>query len=192
VPGDQGSRRYPANGGESHFLLDGAPLRQHRQHANTVAPNYSPASAIAHVEAGGVMSKTVFILASAYSGNAVVAFGAGCSISAFSNETDPFCEGDDIAPVHGVRVNAGPCSFVLARHDAPHEADAAVQVWVQAIVGAPDGALLRWDDERQQVVDELAEDLDAFADQVLADFSDRQPLDTQTGPCATEGIEPLE
>lgn len=118
------------------------------------------------------MSKTVYLLCSGYSASDVVAFGAGCSLSAFVNESDPFELGDSEAPMHGVRVNAGPCSFLLSGHDAPEEAEGAVHVWLQAIIGAPDGALLRWDDERRCVVDELAPSDDAFADQVLADFAD--------------------
>lgn len=111
--------------------------------------------------------KTVYLLASGYSASAVVAFGVGCSLSAFVNERDPFDLGDSEAPMHGVRVNAGPCSFLLSGHDAPQEAEGAVHVWFQAIIGAPEGALLRWDNERGCVVDELAHDEDVFADDLM-------------------------
>jgi hypothetical protein len=72
----------------------------------------------------------------------------------------------------------GEAGFMAAQEKAHSDYARAVRgciaAWQQAIITAPDGALLRWDSDRQQVVDELAEDGAAFAEHHL--------LDTQSGP----------
>jgi hypothetical protein len=46
------------------------------------------------------------------------------------------------------------------------------ELWLQRIIGAEDGGLLRWDDERECVVDELGDDDDVFADSFSVDPPD--------------------
>jgi hypothetical protein len=74
----------------------------------------------------------------------------------------------------------GEAGFMAAQEKARNDYACAVRgriaAWQQAIITAPDGALLRWDEEREQVVDELAEGEATFADPHFPD--------TQTGPVA--------
>lgn len=51
---------------------------------------------------------------------------------------------------------------------AARKAAGCAALYLQAILGTSEGALLRWDSERGQVVDELDEDESAFADDPVA------------------------
>lgn len=71
-----------------------------------------------------------------------------------------------------VGVRTGGEWLVLSRHADQETASGKTVVWLQAILAAVDGGLLHWDDEKQQVVDELEEDEEAFAEPVSEETLD--------------------
>ena len=75
----------------------------------------------------------------------------------------------------GVLAGNPVAGFCISSHDTPEASTGARAAWIQAIIAASDGALLRWDADTQSVVDELAQDDSVFAD---------EPIDTQSGPVA--------
>jgi hypothetical protein len=90
--------------------------------------------------------KTVYLIVS----GGFLAFGTGCVLSVDSCFVRAF----------------SPAGFgVMLGYFSKNEAAACAHlaIWATAIASAPDGALLRWDDERQMVVDELAP-ADVFAE----------------------------
>lgn len=102
------------------------------------------------------MSKTVYLLDRK---GDFIAFGAGMFL--VNNQDNTIKVGLLVGP----SVIGG---FDLSSHPTEKDAAGAHAAWVQSIVGAPDGALLRWDVERGRVVDELAPDEDVFAEEVAA------------------------
>lgn len=102
----------------------------------------------------------------------VLAFGVGCLLS---------------VRVEGVQGNPNPWRVTgdrisISSHPTSQEAKNAVRVWLQAIMGATDGGLLSWDSDRGCVVDELAENVEAFADSYLTEASDGAEEDADPSP----------
>lgn len=140
-----------------------------------MAPGYSPASAVAHVEAGGVMSKTLYLIGL---NGAFLHWCPGCLVRTERNDVivarNPhgyrvdLCQVPYPAPSKTPGEMFGEPGFLKAQEDRSTAYARTVRgclaSWQQAIIAAPDGALLRWDEDRRQVVDELEEDEEAFAE----------------------------
>jgi hypothetical protein len=82
------------------------------------------------------VSKTIYILDTK---GDFIAFGAGMFI---------LDNADNTVKV-GVLAGVELAGWNLSKHETPNASAGALAAWIQAIVAAPDGALLRWDDERQ-------------------------------------------
>jgi hypothetical protein len=95
------------------------------------------------------MSKTIYLLDTK---GDLIAFGAGMFIIDNADNTIK------VGCLAGVEL----AGWNLSAHATPTESKGALAAWIQAIISAPDGALLRWDDERRQVVDELEVDEASF------------------------------
>lgn len=111
---------------------------------------------------------------------AFLEWGPGCIISV----TDPFPgvgEGWTVWAGHHDGVNLGEFA-------SEKQAQAACALFLQAIIAAPDGALLRWDNERQQVVDELEVADSSFGDYDPA-LLDPFAIDTNPIHCPVCGAE---
>lgn len=102
------------------------------------------------------MSKTVYLLDTKRD---FIAFGAGMFL--VNNQDNTIKVGLLVGP----SVLGG---FDLSSHPTEKDAAGAHAAWIQAIIAASEGTLLRWDVERGCVVDELAPDEGVFADEHLA------------------------
>jgi hypothetical protein len=107
------------------------------------------------------VSKTIYLLDTK---GDFIAFGAGMFIIDNADNTIKV----------GVLAGVELAGWNLSNHDTPQASAGALAAWIQAIVAAPDGSLLHWDNERRQVVDELGEDEGMFVPGHL--------MDTQTDP----------
>ncbi len=121
------------------------------------------------------MSKTKRLFLISDTGNCIE-WGPGCLLGVSRvQDTDGF----------GVASMSGQAHLILGVFATEKQAVAVRALFLQAILAAPDGGLLRWDDERQQVVDELAEDEDDFAPMPAIAFLTDVPedcIDSQSGP----------
>jgi len=105
-----------------------------------------------------------------------IEWGPGCAMGVEKNEK---AEGWSVfVPIAGGLVDLG----VFA---SEKQARAVRALWLDAIINAPYGGLLRYDDETESVVDELAPDEDVFA----GDIDDYRPELTEAGLAALEPIE---
>jgi hypothetical protein len=103
------------------------------------------------------MSKRLIILSFAHS---FVEWGPGCICT-----IGQIGDGADGSPIRStVVISSGEVYFHACDFDTSAEAKAARALWLQAILGAPGGGLLRWDVERGQVVNELYADDATFAE----------------------------
>lgn len=93
-------------------------------------------------------------------------------------------ERDYIAEGWSVIVPAPYTRFVLGTFASEKQARAVRALYLDAIINASCGGLLRYDDETQEVVDELAPDEDVFA----GDIDDYRPELTDAGLAALEPL----
>ena len=96
------------------------------------------------------MSKTVYLITT----SGFIAFGTGCTLTIDAGNV----------------LAMSPSGFGIQLHfmgKYTEKSDALLALWGAAIAHAPDGALLRWDEEKQDVVDELEADDSAFEEAPL-------------------------
>ena len=109
-----------------------------------------------------------------------IAFGAGMFL--VNNQDNTIKVGLLVGP----SVIGG---FDLSAHPTDKDAAGAHAAWIQAIIAAPEGALLRWDVERGCVVDELAPADDVFADDYDPALLDPFAVDANPVHCPVCGCE---
>jgi hypothetical protein len=104
------------------------------------------------------MSKAKRLVILSDTGN-FIEWGPGCFLQANSS---PLYSGAGFAVV--VSSSTGQLGLRLGEFATEEQAKAVRDLWLQAIIAAPDGGLLRWDSEREQVVDELDDAEESFAE----------------------------
>lgn len=83
-------------------------------------------------------------------------------------------------------------AYLEADNVAARKAAGCAAAYLQAIIGAPRGALLRWDSERGEVVDELAEEDDFFAEEETReeiDLRENEVPDDSCPACGGNGLD---
>ena len=80
------------------------------------------------------MSKTVYLI----TGGGFISFGTGCSLTIDAGNVLA------MSPV-GFGIHLADCQRDTVKSSA------RLALWASAIVAAPDGALLRWDEDKQEV-----------------------------------------